>query len=148
MERKKIIDAFEALACALDQKLGTMTEWTALRAIGQMMVESVTQPQSAQNRPIARQFHRTPFRSGNVTPYMTIADSALQQAGKPLTTTELVNFISAQKGVNPARIKGVIASTLSKDKRFCSVKLDDKRAWWYTNKDVPTEATIVHSPTH
>ena len=124
-------EAHESMAAVLDEKLSTSQEWLVFRSIDQMLLNSL------RKAPLPSFIRRQPEQ----VPYMTLVDAALKDSNKPLTTNELVTYISHKRGSEPKKIKAVVSSSLSKDKRFCNIPFADHRAWWYTNRNVPLNGT-------
>jgi len=137
----EMMAAREAIAAALDAKIGNMPEWQAFRAADRALLAlALSQPSASKSIPIPRP--RLRINDGAPIPYMTLADKALTEADKPLTTAEVVDYIGKHRPLpNPPgdrqRVKITIQSSLSKDERFRSVPWQGGRAWWYANRPVP-----------
>jgi hypothetical protein len=129
-----MIKAHKALAAVLDAKLGNMPEWAAFRDLDRELLAGEPEPP----KPIQ---HRVRPRLNGAQPsYMSLANRALTEAGKPIPTADMVEYISRHRTLrNPALAKIVIQSSLSKDKRFESIPWEGRRAWWFTDRPVPKE---------
>ena len=138
----EMMEAHEAIAAALDAKIGNMPEWKAFRAVDRALLAlKATHPPAAKTAP---QVVRKRRINGATIPYMTLADQALTETGKPITTNKLMEYIGQRRTLSsddPAKAKIVVQSSLSKDKRFRSVPWDGSRAWWYVDKPIPKKET-------
>lgn len=71
------------------------------------------------------------------------AVQAIAEAGKPLTTGELVEAarkLGAHVGGKDPRIN--LGSSLSRDERFKSVQWGDGRAWWFKGRPLPARTSL------
>jgi hypothetical protein len=136
--KSELLKAHEAIAAALDAKIGNMPEWQAFRHVDRALLaleEEQPIPPS-----FLQQARRRPRINGGHLSYMTLADQALTEVGRPVRTDKLMEFIAQRRplsGDDPAKAKIVIQSSLSKDKRFKSVPWEGKRAWWYADRPLP-----------
>jgi hypothetical protein len=137
-EPNELIEAHEAMAAVLDAKFPNLKEWMAFRAIDRALLASLMKALPAPMAPKQRR-ERPRLNNNAPTPYMTLADNAMKASGKPLTTAQLMEYISARRetGPDPAKARIVVQSSLSKDKRFKSIAWAGGRAWWYADKPVP-----------
>jgi hypothetical protein len=137
--KTELMKAHETMAAVLDGKFSHVPEWKAFRSIDRALLALETEHAAAGNgaqRAVPR--HRE--RIGQPPSYMSLADKALTETGKPITTDNLMTYIAqhrALSGGDAAKAKIVVQSSLSKDKRFRSVPWEGKRAWWYTDRAVP-----------
>src|ERR1041385_7329175 len=99
----EMMAAREAIAAALDAKIGNMPEWQAFRAADRALLAlALSQPSASKSIPIPRP--RLRINDGAPIPYMTLADKALPEADKPLTTAEVVDYIGKHRPLpNPPR---------------------------------------------
>jgi len=136
--KSETIQAREAIAVALDAKIGNMPEWQAFRHLDRALLAMETeQPSALKILPLPARKARI---NGGQPSYMSLADQALSDTGKPVTTAKLMEFIGKRRSLSsgdPAKAKIVIQSSLSKDKRFKSVPWEGARAWWYADKPLP-----------
>jgi len=136
--KAEMLQAHEALTAALDAKLGSMPEWKAFRHLDRALLALETEPEP---RPVAERFVERwrPRRNDSHPSYMSLADQALNQAGTPISTDGIVRYIAQHRTLSgdPVKTKIVIQSSLSKDKRFASVRWEGRRAWWYADKPLP-----------
>jgi hypothetical protein len=145
--KTEMMQAHEAIAAALDAKIGDMPEWKAFRAVDRALLaleaEPVAMPKSLQRFTIRPR----PRLNGEHPSYMSLADKALTEAGKPITTTGVVEYIAAHRPLSgaPDKARTVIQSSLSKDKRFKSVPWEGRRAWWFADKPVPKSVPKTNS---
>jgi hypothetical protein len=134
---RNLMDAHDAMAAVLDAKWPNLLEWKAFRAIERELLASLTKPTPAR----APTSQARPQGGGiaRIIPYMTLAERAMDETGKPITTTALMDYISARRpiGDDPKKAKIVVQSSLSKDERFRSIPWEGGRAWWYADKPVP-----------
>jgi hypothetical protein len=133
--KDEVIQARKAAITALDSKIGNMPEWQIFRHLDRALLEFEAEP--TPRAPSQRVRVRL---NGAHPPYMSLADQALTEAGKPLRTDKLMQFIGQRRPVSssePAKAKIVVQSSLSKDKRFKSVPWEGKRAWWYADRPIP-----------
>lgn len=138
----EMMQAHEAIAAALDAKIGHMPEWQAFRHLDRALLAlEAEQPEDSPTLKIIPKPLRIRVRPNGVPPsYMSLADQALSETGKPIPTDKIVDYIAQHRplsGDDPAKAKIVIQSSLSKDKRFKSVPWDGRRAWWYADKPIP-----------
>ena len=139
--KKEMIQAHEAIAAALDAKIGNMPEWQAFRHLDRALLALEAEQPEQPPAPAAEPRTRRPRQqiNGANPSYMSLADQALTETGKPITTNNLMEYIGQRRSItgDPAKAKIVVQSSLSKDKRFRSVPWEGKRAWWYVDRAVP-----------
>lgn len=119
--------------------IGNMPEWKAFRAVNRALLALEAEP-AATPKPQPRLAIRVrPRLNGEFPSYMSLADKALTDAGKPIPTTGVVEYIAARRPLSgtPDTARTVIQSSLSKDKRFRSVPWEGRRAWWFVDRPVP-----------
>jgi hypothetical protein len=139
--KDEVIQARNAAFAALDSKIGNMPEWRIFRHLDRALL-ALEEDQSAQppTLPVTPRPRTRLHLNGAHPSYMSLADRALTEAGKPLRTDKLMQFIGQHRPLSsgdPAKAKIVVQSSLSKDKRFKSVPWEGKRAWWYVDRPVP-----------
>jgi len=147
--KNEMMQAHEAMAKVLDAKFANVPEWQVFRAIDRALLAlEDEQPEPVKAAPQAA--HRPRIRlNGEHPSYMSLADQALTEIGKPVSTLKLMEFISARRslsGDDPAKARITVQSSLSKDKRFKSVPWDGKRAWWYADKPIPKKERRGENP--
>jgi hypothetical protein len=133
--KTEMMQAHEAIAAVLDAKIGNMPEWKAFRAVDRALLALEMEQPSVLSLPV-----RKARINGAPPSYMSLADQALTETGKPVSTNKLMEFISQRRALSsgdPAKAKIVVQSSLSKDKRFKSVPWEGARAWWYADKPLP-----------
>jgi hypothetical protein len=135
--KDEVMQARKAAIAVLDSKIGNMPEWQIFRHLDRALLEFEPEPTpKAPSQP-----PRVRVRLNGAHPsYMSLADQALTEAGKPLRTDKLMQFIGQRRPVSsddPAKAKIVVQSSLSKDNRFKSVPWEGKRAWWYADRPIP-----------
>jgi len=133
--KSETMQAREAMAAVLDAKIGNMPEWKAFRAIDRALLALETEQPST--LPLLARKARI---NGAPPSYTSLADQALTETGKPVSTNKIMEFIGKRRALSsgdPAKAKIVVQSSLSKDKRFKSVPWEGARAWWYTDKPLP-----------
>jgi hypothetical protein len=143
--KDEMLSAHEAIASVLDAKIGNMPEWKAFRAIDRALL-ALDAAHLVASPPVipSPRINLRARINGAPLSYMSLADQALAEAGKPVPTDKIMDFISARRplsGDDPAKAKIVVQSSLSKDKRFKSVPWDGRRAWWYADRAVPKKET-------
>jgi len=141
--KNEMMQAHEAMAAVLDAKLGMMPEWKAFRAIDRALLALDTLSPDGLSVPAAARRSRP---NGAPPSYMSLADQAMTDGGKPITTANLMEYIANRRQLSgdAARAKIVVQSSLSKDKRFRSIAWDGVRAWWYTDKPIPKKETAAN----
>jgi hypothetical protein len=147
--KNEMMQAHEAIAKVLDAKFANVPEWQAFRAIDRALLAlEDEQPEPIKAAPQIT--HRPRIRMNGEQPsYMSLADQALTEAGKPVSTHKLMEYIGARRplsGDDPEKARITVQSSLSKDKRFKSVPWDGKRAWWYADRPVPKKERRGESP--
>jgi hypothetical protein len=140
--KHEMMQAHEAIAAALDAKIGNMPEWQAFRHLDRALLAlEAEQPEQPPTPAAIPQRPRIRVRLNAAPPsYMSLADQALTETGKPISTARMLDYIAERRplsGDNIAKAKIVVQSSLSKDKRFKSVPWEGKRAWWYADKPLP-----------
>jgi hypothetical protein len=134
--KEEMMQAHEAMARVFDAKWSNMPEWQAFRAIDRALLalDHVSAPKLAlpiQSLPKAR-------INNGPTPYVTLAFNALTEAGKPVPTPKLLEYIGQHRELGDLeKAKVNITSSLSKDERFKSVEWANGRAWWLVGQPVP-----------
>jgi hypothetical protein len=137
--KSEMLQAHEAIAAALDAKIGNMPEWQAFRHLDRALLaleaeqpaQPSTPPQTRKSRPRINSAHPS---------YMSLVDKALTETGRPIPTNKIMDYIAQRRplsGGDPAKAKIVVQSSLSKDRRFISVPWEGRRAWWYADKPIP-----------
>jgi hypothetical protein len=140
--KAEMMQAHEDIAAALDAKLSTMPEWRAFRALDRALLALEAEPEPAPAPKAIPSAHRPRLRLNGAHPsYMSLADKALSEAGKPVSTADIFAYIAARRPLSSDADKAriVIQSSLSKDKRFESVPWAGRRAWWYAGRQVPAQ---------
>jgi hypothetical protein len=139
--KSELLKAHEAIAAALDAKIGNMPEWQAFRHLDRALLALEEEhPEQMPTPPVVPRPRIRPRINGAHPSYMSLADQALTETGKPIPTNKIMDYIAQRRplsGEDPAKAKIVIQSSLSKDKRFRSVPWEGKRAWWYADRPVP-----------
>jgi len=140
--KDEMLSAHEAMAAVLDVKLKNVPEWQAFRAIDRALVALGTEQSVAPASPAPLQRIERVRLNGAPVPYMTLVSQALTEAGKPVTTSKLMEYITRHRHFDDLdKGKIVVQSSLSKDKRFKSVPWEDGRAWWYADRQIPKKET-------
>jgi hypothetical protein len=138
--KDEVMQARKAAMATLDSKIGNMPEWQTFRHLDRALLALEDEQPVPLVQPITPR-HRERLRHNGAHPsYMTLADQALTEAGRPVRTNKLMEFIAQHRpisGGDPAKAKIVVQSSLSKDKRFKSVPWEGKRAWWYADRPIP-----------
>jgi hypothetical protein len=139
--KSEMMQAHEAIAAALEAKIGNMPEWKAFRHLDRALLALETEPEKSASLPL-RRLPRLRLNGAHPS-YMSLADQALTSTGKPISTTGIVEYIAARRPLSgdPDKARIVIQSSLSKDKRFKSVPWEGRRAWWYSDKPIPKNET-------
>jgi hypothetical protein len=136
--KTELMKAHETMDAVLDAKFSNVPEWKAFRSIDRALLALEVEQATATPKN-GGQFFRHRVRIGKPLSYMSLANQALTETGKPIRTNDLVDYIARHRPLSgdPAKARIVIQSSLSKDKRFKSVPWEDKRAWWYADRAVP-----------
>jgi len=133
--KTEMMEAREAAIAALDTKLANLSEWKIFRSIDRALFALDAKPIAAPVIRIGRP--RIRLNGGDQPSYMALADRALTEAGKPMSTTDIVGYIGRHRALAGDKARIVIQSSLSKDKRFKSIPWAGSRAWWYADRPVP-----------
>lgn len=141
----ELIQARDDALAALDEKLKNVPEWRVFRYLDKQVMDS--QAASGANGAIESRSQRARGRRRAGFSYVDLAIKAMAANGVPVTTPEMVAFISARRklgsDLKKARIN--IQSALSKDERVQSVPWRGGRAWWHANKEVPIDESAGSS---
>jgi hypothetical protein len=134
--KEEMMQAHEAMAKVLDAKLANTPEWQAFRAIDRALLAldlaSAPTPPLRILPPPKSRINKGP------TPYVTLAERALTEAGKPLPTPKMIEYIGKYRELGDIeKAKVNITSSMSKDERFKSVEWANGRAWWLVGKPIP-----------
>lgn len=134
--KEEMMQAHEAMAKVLDVKLQNMPEWQAFRAIDRALLALDLASEPKPPLPI-HPLPKARINSGPM-PYVTLAFNCLTEAGKPVPTPKLVEYIAKHRDLGDLeKAKVNITSSLSKDERFKSVEWANGRAWWLVGQPVP-----------
>ena len=130
----ELIQARARMMAVLDTKFKDVPEWQAFRAM-EAFISAIDRPASTTNgagesEPIAR-------RARTKASYGDLGVEAIQRAGKPLPTMDIVVFIALQRNRTPDTIKPNVQAALSRDPRLQSVMWSGGRGWWYADREVP-----------
>jgi hypothetical protein len=132
-----MMQAHEAMAKVFDAKWSNMPEWQAFRAIDRALLAlDLASAAPKLEQPILSA-PKTRINNGP-TPYVTLAFNALTEAGKPIPTPKLLEYIGKHRELGDLeKAKVNVTSSLSKDERFKSVEWANGRAWWLVGRPVP-----------
>lgn len=134
--KEEMMQAHEAMAKVFDAKWSNMPEWQAFRAIDRALLalDLASTPKPAS--PILP-LPKARINNGPV-PYVTLAFNALTEAGKPVPTPKLMEYIGQHRELGDLdKAKVNVTSSLSKDERFKSVEWANGRAWWLVGRPIP-----------
>jgi hypothetical protein len=141
-----VLRGYNAMVTVLDQKLNHMPEWQAFLLMHRMLMETLPVPwnkspangagESLRNETSIRR-RRLRVRPITRRSYGDLGVQAVQQAGKPVPTTEIVSFIASQRNADVATIKPNVQAALSRDPRLQSVAWAGIRGWWFADREVP-----------
>lgn len=130
--------AHQTMIEVLDRKFQDVPEWKAFRAIDKALQDLAKEPSiDALNGVEAPNLTRVPSESS----YVELGIEALNEAGEPVTTAKMIEFISARREISADRDRArvTIGSSFSKSDRLKNVAWRGGRAWWHTNRPVPKE---------
>jgi hypothetical protein len=142
--KSELIKARMEMMGILDEKFKDEPLWRAFRAVDRALAATGEQHEPHQNRMNGTSSESTPTRGS--TPrvrlysklsYGDLGVEAIERAGKPVSTTEIVSFIAQKRNREPDDIKINIQSALSRDKRIESVHWSGGRGWWLKGQEVP-----------
>jgi hypothetical protein len=121
------------LAAVLDEKFKSVPEWRAYRAVEAALNAFLTGSESPAPR---RSRSSEPSESHS---YANLSLKAIDDAGRPLTTAEIVEFVSRHRDVpnDPQKAKLNIGSGLSRDERLRNIPWRGGKAWWRANQPLP-----------
>jgi hypothetical protein len=134
--KEEMMRAHEAMAKVLDAKWANSPEWQAFRAIDRALLALDLASVPEAPLPILRG-PKARINNGPI-PYVTLAERALTEAGKPLPTPKMIEYIGKHRELGDIeKAKVNITSSMSKDARFKSVEWANGRAWWLVGRPVP-----------
>lgn len=129
--------ARDDMLAILDAKLNNMPEWRAFRAMDRALAAMIDDKSDA-----ATQRPKIPRkRSKRVKlSYVELALGLIDEAGAPVSTNKIVEHIAVERGLkaDDRQVRINIQSALSKDPRVKSIPWREGRAWWRTDRPVPT----------
>jgi hypothetical protein len=133
-DRADLIRGRNAMMVVLDAKLKDMPEWQALRAMDRILA-------SMEGRPAVNGSGEsvTPRRRMRVkASYVDLAVEAIKRSGKPIPVSDIVSFITTERGIKDAdSVRVNIQSALSRDNRVESIHWSGGRGWWITGREAP-----------
>lgn len=115
----------------LDREVCRAALWEGFRAIEEFLA-GVDAP--AMTNGGADESAPTRMRRGS---YADLGMEAIQQAGKPLSTKEIVALVATRRNRTPDDIKPNVQAALSRDNRLNSVTWSGGRGWWLKGREVP-----------
>ena len=137
--KNELLAAHEAMSLVLDAKFANVPEWKAFRAIDRALLALELEQGNVVKRPEpAPQRVRLRLLDGPPS-YNALTEQALQEKGKPIATSDLIDFIGKHRnlGLDLDKAKINVTSGLSKSDKFKSVPWEGGRAWWFANQPVP-----------
>jgi hypothetical protein len=138
--KEQLLKSRADLAALLDAKLKNVPEWRAYRAVEAALNAFITGDDHDESP------RRIRARSSeSVESYADLALKALDQAGKPLATPEVVAFVGRHRPLpnDPEKAKLNIGSGLSRDPRLRSISWQGGRAWWHADRPLPEHQTAA-----
>jgi hypothetical protein len=134
--KAELIQARARMMAVLDTKFKDVPEWQAFRAMD-AFITAMDAPTGVTNgageSPV--------LRTRKAPSYGDLGLEAVQQAGKPLSTREIVAFIATRRNRTPDSIKPNVQAALSRDDRLDSVTWSGGRGWWFKDREVPERAS-------
>jgi hypothetical protein len=134
--KEQLIQARNALQGAVDRALAGLPEWRALESVERAIeeLEKARKPQKQNGEEGTLQSES----------YTNLAIRALREAGVPLSTPKIIEYIGRFRSVSsdPERAKINISSALSKDDRLQSLGWREGRAWWLAGEKPPKPREI------
>jgi hypothetical protein len=142
---KELIQARDDLLAILDEKLKNVPEWRVFRFLDKQVMDS--QAISGATGAVESRKQRGRGRRRAGFSYVDLGLEAMEITGAPVTTPEMVDFISARRKLvsDPKKARINIQSALSKDERIRSVPWRGGRAWWYANREPPRDESAGSS---
>lgn len=127
------------LAAVLDEKLKNVPEWRAYRAVEAALNAFLT----GEDKIVVRRPRM--IESGESHSYADLSLRAIDEAGHPLTTTELVEFIGRHREIpsDPHKAKVNISSGLSRDERLRNINWQRGTAWWRADRPLPVQQSAA-----
>lgn len=149
-----LLQSRNELIAVLNEKLKNVPEWRAFLAVDRA-VEAANEVAKAAAEVAAgaanqQQPHSQPNGSGaaratrrppDAPPsYVELGLRALNTAGVPLTTPNMISFISQHREVpdDPEKAKINISSAFSHDDRLRSIAWHGGRSWWFADRPPPS----------
>jgi hypothetical protein len=159
--KTNLLAAHKAMAAVLDTKFAKVPEWHAFRAIDKALLALVEEAKAVlAPTPAAPS---TPSPSPAVPPktvhtngatahsknrphelpsYVELGVMALEKAGKPLPTAQMIEFIAQHRKLpetDKRRMVVNISSSFSHNERITNIPWSGGRAWWLADRPVPKE---------
>src|SRR5580704_8757186 len=127
--KAELLKSRAELASILDTKLKDMPEWRAYRAVEGALLAFGSASNSAGS---VYKYRHTPPTPRYSDGYAALAVAAIDAAGRPLTTDEIIEYIKGRRPISgdPKRAKLNIGSSFSKDARMQNIAWQHGRAWW------------------
>jgi hypothetical protein len=127
--KEQLINARNALQAEVDKVLEALPAYQALQRVEQAI--DALGKSSQNSRPQEPNLRLSPSQS-----YAALAVDAIVKAAHPLTTPEIIEYISKYRALaaDPERAKINIASALSKEENLKNIRWKDGRAWWLSGE--------------
>jgi len=127
----------------LDQKLKTVPEWRAFRAVDRAIAAMDTAAPAA---PMLTNHGEDGSLGPLGNSYPDLGLQAIQSYGRPVPTPQMVQYIRDRRELpdDADRAKVNISSALSHDERLKNVPWQGGRAWWYADRQVPNQESAGH----
>jgi hypothetical protein len=134
--------AHDELAAILDIKLAEMPEWRAFRAVNRALIaiDDVSLTERARQEGFAVKTGADGVRRIRLLPtYARLTEQAIGEFNRPVTTTEVMDYIGKRRTLDDDHEKAKInvTSSLSKSDRIESVPWRGGRGWWLKGRPIP-----------
>jgi len=142
--KTEMLAAREALALALDAKFPNLPEWKAIRAIDRALIAMETESPEKRSESGARgrlgAYLERSSRAGTPT-YADLGFKAITELNSPVPTPQMVEFIGKHRKLDddPDKARINITTSLSKDARIRSISWGNGRAWWFADREPPSD---------
>lgn len=127
--KEQLVQIRNALQKAVDKALESIPEYRALESVER----AIDELERAERR------DRDAAADVSQQSYTGLAMAALREAGAPLSTPQIIEYIAKYRPIahDPERAKINISSVLSKDTRLQNISWISGRAWWLAGEKVP-----------
>ena len=138
-DNSELEQARSEMLSVLDVKFASVPEWRAYRVIDRLLMTMGDAVPGTTNGSAHRVRRQGRGRRATGESYADLGLKAIREAGTPLRTEKLLEFIGTHRSLagDPKKIRINVQSSLSKDPRVVSIAWEGARAWWFADKPPP-----------